>query len=61
MQTDGLTLKLERVARRLLVKDVAARMGVSPGRVSRIEAQASVTDAMIRRYRAALAADERAA
>lgn len=51
----GLDLKLRRVAARLQAKDIAARMGISSSRVSRIEDPAyRVTDRMYRRYMEAL-------
>ena len=53
-RTPGMTLKLERVAADIAVKDVAARMGISPSRVSRIEDDAGLRDRMVIRYRQAL-------
>lgn len=50
----GLDLKLRRVAARLQVKDMAEQMGISPSRVSRIEADPKVTVKMERRYMDAL-------
>lgn len=51
---NGLDLKLERTAQRIRVKELAQAMGVSQSRVSRIEAQDTVTEDMAVRYRAAL-------
>lgn len=50
----GLDLKLERVAAQVRVKELADAMGISWSRVSRIEAQPTVTDRLVTRYRAAL-------
>lgn len=50
----GKDLKLRRVAADILLKDVAALMGISDSRVSRIEDQLAVTDRMYRRYMEAL-------
>lgn len=50
----GLDLKLRRTAARLDAQDVAAKMGVTPARVSQIEALAIVTDRTAARYIAAL-------
>lgn len=51
----GLDMKLERVAARVKVRDLALLMGITPSRVSRIEGQTSrLTPDMERRYRAAL-------
>lgn len=50
----GMTLKLERVAADIPVKDVAAQMGISPSRLSRIEDDPSLTGRMVARYREAL-------
>ena len=52
----GMDLELRRVAARIKVKDVAAQMGISPSRLSRIEDQPTVTDRLARRYLDALAA-----
>lgn len=46
----GLDLKLQRTAARLDAQDVAAAMGVTPARVSQIEALAVVTEKTARRY-----------
>ena len=51
----GLTLKLERVASRLSQRQIAEGMGVSESRVSKLEAEAFVTDGAALRYRAAIA------
>ena len=51
----GTDLKLRRVAALVQAKDVAARMGISDSRLSRIEKPAPVTDRMARRYLDALA------
>jgi transcriptional regulator with XRE-family HTH domain len=53
--TPGLTLKLERVANRLGQAQIAEGMGVSISRVSKLEAEAFVTDGAAARYRAAIA------
>lgn len=53
-RTTGLDLKVERIRAGLLVKDVAAQMGISPSRLSRIEVDEPVTDRMLGRYRDAL-------
>lgn len=53
-RTTGMTLKLERVAADVAVKDVAAQMGISASRVSRIEDDPGLTDRMVLRYRDAL-------
>lgn len=50
----GITLELERVAAKVMVKDIAEAMGISPSRVSRIEDQPDVTARLARRYRDAL-------
>lgn len=50
----GIELRLERVANRVRQIDVAREMGVTPGRVSHIEATALVPTATAERYRAAL-------
>ena len=50
----GLDLKLERTAERVRVKELAAAMGISQSRISRIEGQSVVTDILTARYRAAL-------
>jgi len=50
----GMDLKLRRVAADVLAKDVAAAMGITTGRLSRIEDQPSLTDTMYRRYMEAL-------
>jgi transcriptional regulator with XRE-family HTH domain len=49
-----MTLKLERVAADITVKDVAAQMGISASRLSRIEDDPSLTARMVDRYRVAL-------
>lgn len=56
MPTSGLDLKLERTAARVSVKELAARMDVSPARISTIESRAVVTERAAEKYRAALAA-----
>ena len=53
--TTGMDLKLQRVEMRVRVSDLAAAMGVTHGRVSQIENQASVTAQTRRRYLEALA------
>jgi len=50
----GLTLKIERVTADVPVKDVAAQMGISSSRLSRIEDDPSLTARMVVRYREAL-------
>ena len=50
----GLTLKLERVAARLSQRQIAEGMGVSESRVSKLEAEAFVTDSAAQRYRKAV-------
>ncbi len=55
MPTTGLDLKLKRVAKRVRVTDLAARMGVHHPRISHIEGSAVVTDEAARRYLEALA------
>lgn len=51
----GLDLKIERIRAGLMVKDVAAKLGITSSRVSRIESpDYRVTDRMLARYRAAL-------
>lgn len=55
MPTTGLDLKLKRVAKRVRVTDLAARMGVQHPRVSHIEGAALVTDDAARKYLDALA------
>jgi hypothetical protein len=47
-------LKLERVAADVDGKDVAAQMGISASRLSRIEDDPNLTSAMVSRYREAL-------
>jgi transcriptional regulator with XRE-family HTH domain len=51
---DGKTLKLRRVAADVMAKDLAAAMGVSDSRVSRIENSRTVTDETVARYTKAL-------
>lgn len=53
--TRGIDLKLERVALRVLAKDLAERMGTHPNRVSVIENLDRVTPAAAAKYRKALA------
>lgn len=55
VETTGLSLKLERVARRVKANRVAAAMGVSASRVAAIEREAFITPETARRYREALA------
>jgi SOS-response transcriptional repressor LexA len=55
VSTTGLDLRLQRVARRVKVIDLAKRMKVQHPRVSQIEAMAVVTDAAAERYLSALA------
>lgn len=50
----GLDLKLRRTAARLDAQDVASAMGVTPARVSQIEALAVVTEKTAHRYLAAV-------
>jgi transcriptional regulator with XRE-family HTH domain len=50
----GLSLKVERVARRVKATALAEAMGVSKSRVSAIEREGYPTNDMIARYRAAL-------
>lgn len=50
----GMTLKLERVAADVRLKSVAAQMGVSASRLSRIEDDPNLTERMVARYRLAL-------
>lgn len=52
---DGKTLKLRRVSADLRVRDMAAAMGVSDSRISRIENSRVVTDDAAHRYVTALA------
>ena len=56
MTTDliGIDLKVERIRAGVSVRDLAAAMGISSSRVSRIEAEPRVTERMLARYRAAL-------
>ena len=54
MRLPGMTLKLERVAADITLTDVAARMGISPSRLSRIEDHPNLTERMVVRYRTAL-------
>jgi transcriptional regulator with XRE-family HTH domain len=54
MATTGLDLKLRRVAAGISGKAIAEAMGVSPGRVSKIEKPEPVTLDMEARYVAAL-------
>jgi len=51
----GLNLKVERVASRVTARRLAIAMGVSPSRISAIEREQFISDAMVARYRAALA------
>lgn len=51
---DGKTLKLRRVAADVMAKDLAAAMGVSDSRVSRIENSRTVTPETADRYQKAL-------
>ena len=55
VNTTGLSLKLQRTARRVKARDLAEAMGVKHPRVSQIEAQALVTDQTAERYLSALA------
>lgn len=50
----GLDLKLRRVAAGFQVKQIAEAMGVTDGRLSRIEREPRVTTDMLRRYTDAL-------
>lgn len=50
----GMTLKLQRVERRVRVTDLAHAMGVKHSRISQIENQATVTQRTASRYLAAL-------
>ena len=56
MPTTGLDLKLRRVAARVRNADLAAEMGISSSRVSRIESTQFPSEDMQRRYLEALAA-----
>ena len=53
--TSGLTLKLERTARRAKGMDVARAMNVTSSYISAIEARQVISDDVAARYRAALA------
>ena len=53
-RTTGLDLKFARLARGVAARQVAACLGVSPQRVSTIEASLHPSLAMVARYRAAL-------
>lgn len=46
----GLDLKLKRIASGVKAQDVAAAMGISSGRLSRIESQTTVTTSLSQRY-----------
>lgn len=46
----GLDLKLKRITAGVKAQDVAAAMGISSGRISRIESQSAVTLALGQRY-----------
>ncbi len=51
----GLDLKIERTRARIKAQDIAAAMGISPGRLSRIEnGRAQITERMRERYLNAL-------
>lgn len=54
MQVTGISLKLERTARRVRVKDLAAAMECTPAYISNIESRAVVTDKTANRYLKAL-------
>ncbi len=54
--TTGMELRLERVAQRVSIKDLAARMGRSKPTVHRYEGQAIVDSRAAAEYRQALAA-----
>lgn len=54
-RTNGLELKLARVARGVSQRAIALQLGVSPQRVSAIEATSWPTATICRRYHAALA------
>lgn len=54
MATTGLQLKVKRVAADVRLKDLAAQMGVTDSRVSRIEASRQVTPEAEARYLSAL-------
>lgn len=54
-RTTGLDLKVRRVRAQLQAKDVAAAMGITSSRLSRIEVDEPVTPRMEKRYLAALA------
>lgn len=54
-EPSGLTLKVERVAARVKAVDLAARMGVSPSRLSAIEREQYPSGDIVQRYREALA------
>lgn len=55
MQT-GMDLKLARVAARVKSTELARAMGVSVSRITRIEAQPTVTERLAERYMTALEA-----
>ena len=51
-----MTLQIERIRTRVKARELAVQMGISPGRLSRIEHADSLTLHMTERYRNALAA-----
>lgn len=53
-RTSGLDLKLARIVRGVPQREIARRLGVSPQRVSGIEATYRPTERICARYRAAL-------
>lgn len=53
--TNGMTLKLERIARYVKATDLAARMGVSRAYLSQLEARGAIQPEAADRYRKALA------
>jgi transcriptional regulator with XRE-family HTH domain len=53
-ETTGLSLKVERVSRRVKQQDLASAMGVSASRVASIEREGFVTAATAKRYLEAL-------
>lgn len=55
MLVSGTDLKLERIARHVKQGELAARMGVSPSRLSNLEARAVVNADKALAYRRALA------
>lgn len=54
MPITGLSLRLERVAARVKLQDLAARMGVHRATLARYEGLAVVPDLFVARYRSSL-------